>query len=220
MFLILGVERTGKDPTGVIKINLLKHTTTTPPSAGVGGDPGGGESKSGMIVTDQGGRITAYDMSTMVICRGVDITSVDIKDLALSDHFCVFFDLQITPNMQLPSVSFRKRFINENTSVKFMEAIVMSPTVSAETVDELLDNFNCKISNVIDTIAPFKTKMTLTRQRTPWRNTLMVKALKTECRKAERKWRKTKLQIHNDLYKVFVILTMGYSRLDSNTLMK
>ena len=29
----------------------------------------------------------------------------------------------------------------------------------------------------------------------------MVKALKTECRKAERKWRKTKLQIHNDLYK-------------------
>ena len=77
----------------------------------------------------------------------------------------------------------------------------MSPTVSAETVDELLDNFNCKISNVIDTIAPFKTKMTLTRQRTPWRNTLMVKALKTECRKAERKWRKTKLQIHNDLYK-------------------
>ena len=30
---------------------------------------------------------------------------------------------------------------------------------------------------------------------------MMVKALKTECRKAERKWRKTKLQIHLDLYK-------------------
>ena len=29
----------------------------------------------------------------------------------------------------------------------------------------------------------------------------MVKALNTECRKAERKWRKTKLQIHLDLYK-------------------
>ena len=31
---------------------------------------------------------------------------------------------------------------------------------------------------------------------------MMVKALKTECRKAECKWRKTKLQIHHDLYKI------------------
>ena len=31
---------------------------------------------------------------------------------------------------------------------------------------------------------------------------MMVKALKTECRKAESKWRKTKLQIHHDLYKI------------------
>ncbi len=137
----------------------------------------------------------------LVISRGVDISSVDIKDLALSDHFCVFFDLQIIPNTQLTSVSIRKRYINENTSVKFMEAIAMSPTMSAETVDELLDNFNVKVSNVMDTVAPIKTKMTLSRQRTPWRNTMMVKALKTECRKAERKWRKTKLQIHHDLYK-------------------
>lgn len=137
----------------------------------------------------------------LVISKGVDISSVDIKDLALSDHYCVFSDLQITPNSQLTPVSVRKRYINENTSAKFMEVIALSSTVSAETVDELLENFNSKISNVMDTIAPVKTKMILSRKRTPWRNTMMVKALKTECRKAERKWRKTKLQIHHDLYK-------------------
>ena len=38
-------------------------------------------------------------------------------------------------------MSVRRRYINENTSAKFMEAIAMSPTVSAESVDELLDTF-------------------------------------------------------------------------------
>ena len=138
----------------------------------------------------------------LVISKGVNISSVDVKDLALSDHFCVFFDLQIIPNVQLTSVSVKRRYINENTSAKFMEAIAMSPTVSAESVDELLDKFNWKISNVMDAVAPIKTKTTLIRKKTPWRNTMMVKALKTECRKAVCKWRKTKLQIHHDLYKI------------------
>ena len=83
-----------------------------------------------------------------------------------------------------------------------MEAIAMSPTVSAESVDVLLDKFNWKTSNAMDAVAPIKSKMTLIRKKTPWRNTMMVKALKTECRKAECKWRKNKLQIHHDLYKI------------------
>lgn len=98
--------------------------------------------------------------------------------------------------------------------MEFMEAIAMSPTVSAETVNELLDNLNWKISNVIDAIAPVKTKMTSRRQRSPWRNTMMVKALKTDCRKAERKWRTNTLEIHYDRYKDSVTSTMGYSKLD------
>ena len=134
----------------------------------------------------------------LVIAKGVNISSVDVKDLALSDHFCVFFDLQIIPNVQLTSVSVKRRYINENTSAKFMEAIAMSPNVSAESVDELLDEFNW----IMDAVAPIKTKTTLIRKKTSWRNTMMVKALKTECRKAESKWRKNKLQIHRDLYKI------------------
>ena len=115
----------------------------------------------------------------LVISKGVNISSVDVKDLALSDHFCVFFDLQIIPNVQFTSVSVKRRYINENTSAKFTEAIAMSPTVSAESVDELLDEFNWKISNVMNAVAPIKTKTTLIRKKTPWRNTMMVKALKT-----------------------------------------
>ena len=94
----------------------------------------------------------------------------------------------------------------------------MSPTVSAESVDELLHKFNWKISNVMDAVAPIKTKMTLIRKKTPWRNTMMVKALKTECRKAKSKWRKTKLQIHHDLYKIS-LCNFNYE-LDSDTFLK
>lgn len=137
----------------------------------------------------------------LVISKGVDISYVDVTDLAISDLFCVFFDLQSVPNIQSISLFVKKRYINKNTRPQFMENIAMLPTLSAELVDEFLDNFNWKISNVMDAVAPIKTKTILSRQKTPWRNTLMIKALKTECRKAERKWRKTKLQIHYDLYK-------------------
>lgn len=68
----------------------------------------------------------------------VGIPSVDVKNLTLSDHSCVFFDLQIIPNAQLTSVSVKKGYINKNTSAQFMETIAMLPPVSAETVEKLL----------------------------------------------------------------------------------
>lgn len=53
----------------------------------------------------------------------------------------------------------------------------MSCVTHCESSDELLDNFNWKI-NVMDVVAPIKTKTTLSGQKTPWRITLTVKALK------------------------------------------
>ena len=78
----------------------------------------------------------------LVISKGVHISSVDVKDLALSDHFCVFFGQKIIPDVQLTSVSVRRRYINENTTAEFMEAIATSPTVSAESADQRLEKFN------------------------------------------------------------------------------
>lgn len=82
-----------------------------------------------------------------------------------------------------------------------MEAIALLSSMSSEFVDGLLDHFNLKILNVMDAVAPIRTKSTWSKQKTPWRNTIMVISLKRECRKAERKWRKTKLQIHYELTK-------------------
>ncbi len=126
---------------------------------------------------------------------------VVIKDVALSDHFCIFFDILISVTTESRSVSVRKRCINENTSVLFMKAISLTPSISADSVDFLLDSFDSKVKNVIDDIAPIKVSKKNGRQKSFWRKSTAVQNMKRQCRKAERMWRKTKLEIHYSIYK-------------------
>ncbi len=51
----------------------------------------------------------------LLISRGLNISSIVIKDVALSDHFCIFFDILTSVTTESRSVSVRKRCINENT---------------------------------------------------------------------------------------------------------
>ncbi len=92
----------------------------------------------------------------LLISRGLSISSIVIKDVALSDHFCIFFDILISVTTESRSISVRKRCINENTSVLFMKTISLTPSISADSIDLLLDSFNSKLKNVIDDIAPIK----------------------------------------------------------------
>ncbi len=87
---------------------------------------------------------TCYESSNrghtldLLISRGLNISSIVIKDVALSDHICIFFDILIYFTKSR-SVSVRKRCINENTSALFMKAIFLTPSISADSVDLLLD---------------------------------------------------------------------------------
>ncbi len=137
----------------------------------------------------------------LLISRGLNISSIVIKDVALSDHFCIFFDILISVSTESRSVSVRKRCINENTSVLFMKAISLTPSISADSVDLLLDSFDSKVKNVIDDIAPIKVSKKNGRQKSFWRKSTAVQNMKRQCRKAERMWRKTKLEIHYSIYK-------------------
>ena len=44
----------------------------------------------------------------LVISKCVDISSVGVIDLALSDHFCILFDLLITQNVQTTASQLRR----------------------------------------------------------------------------------------------------------------
>ncbi len=137
----------------------------------------------------------------LLISRDLNISSIVVNDVALSNHFCIFFDILISVTTESRSVSVRKRCINENTSVLFMKSISLTPSISADSVDLLLDSFNSKVKNVIDDIAPIKVSKKTGRQKSFWRKSTAVQSMKRQCRKAERMWRKTKLEIHYSIYK-------------------
>ena len=137
----------------------------------------------------------------LFITRGIELSSVSVIDVALSDHFCIFVELNITPAIHIRTQTVKKRHINESTSALFMETISLSPSFSSASVNNLLDNFHSKILNVIDAVAPIRVKSISGKKKAPWRNAPSVKSMKKECRRAERKWRKTKLHCHYDIYK-------------------
>ncbi len=83
----------------------------------------------------------------------------------------------------------------------FMKAISLTPSIFADSVDLLLDSFNSKVKNVIDDIAPIKVSKKNGRQKSFWRKSTAVQNMKRQCRKPERMWRKTKLEIHYSIYK-------------------
>ena len=56
----------------------------------------------------------------LVITKGLDCYYVMVKHILI---LSVFFDLLITLGFQISSVSVKKRYINENTSAQFIEAI-------------------------------------------------------------------------------------------------
>ncbi|XP_062379523.1 uncharacterized protein LOC134068036 [Sardina pilchardus] len=121
--------------------------------------------------------------------------------LALSDHFCVFFDVSMSPHSQNRSMLVKRRIINDKTSVLFEQALSQTSSNLSDSVEDLLDHFNAKMANIMDGIAPLKSKKVKDKQKAPWKQNPAVKLLKRECRKTERKWRKYKLQIHYDIHK-------------------
>ncbi len=78
-----------------------------------------------------------------------------------------------------------------------MKAISLTPSISADSVDLLLDSLNSKVKKVIDDIATVKVCKN-GRQKSPWRTSTAVESMKRQCRKAEQK---RKLEIHYIIYK-------------------
>jgi len=65
-----------------------------------------------------------------------------------------------------------------------MEAISLKPSISADSVDFLLDSFNSKVKSVIDDIAPVKVRKNSGRQKAPWRNSTAVQNKKKTMQKS------------------------------------
>ncbi|XP_076578637.1 LOW QUALITY PROTEIN: uncharacterized protein LOC143315073 [Chaetodon auriga] len=138
----------------------------------------------------------------LVISKGLNITEVVVTDVALSDHYCVSFKMATPAILNKTGTEvIKKRYINDNTCAVFTQSFTPSPTLPSALTDDLVNSFSSKVMTIIDCIAPVKTKVLSGRKKTPWRNTTLVKVQKRVCRQGERRWRKTKLQVHYEIYK-------------------
>ena len=111
-----------------------------------------------------------------------------------SDHYAVISSLRVEkPKCYKKSISVRK-WRSIDVSVFNSEIIKAGPTNSVRAYNDLL-------TALIDKFAPAKTITITERPSTPW-YTQDIRHAKTICRTLERKWKKSKLSIDHQNFKI------------------
>lgn len=104
----------------------------------------------------------------LVISKGLSVTMNCILDVAISDHFCIFFEMS-TLTKQVPTSKLLKRrflcpdtldnFITRYTARKQSDLNCNTDT-SLSLCDNLVNNFNQSVTHILDDIAPYKISTT------------------------------------------------------------
>ena len=135
--------------------------------------------------------------------------SVNITDICVppcsSDHFPILFTTTFPCLSHNPCNPVRlKRSINPSTAPQFSH-MFNDPTIatladnSSLSVDALSSNFNTICTFILDTIAPFRPQRTKALSE-PWINDT-TRTLRQSCRRAERAWKKDKLQVRYEIFR-------------------
>ena len=110
-------------------------------------------------------------------------------DVCVSDHKAVVFNAPLPCPSPISPVPFRSRVFNSASASTFCKAFSASlhPPDQYCSVDDMTDDFNSKCLSILDSIAPFKTRIPKQNPQ-PWLNEY-TRSIKRECRRAERKWK-------------------------------
>uniref|UniRef100_A0A8P4K1H9 Reverse transcriptase domain-containing protein n=1 Tax=Dicentrarchus labrax TaxID=13489 RepID=A0A8P4K1H9_DICLA len=132
----------------------------------------------------------------LVLSYGLPVFNLEICDAVFSDHMPVLFEAALACHTVKPRAAARCcRIINPSTAVQFSVAFNQN-SIFPESVcstEELSSWFHSTCQTVLDTVAPLKSRQPKTKSE-PWLND-MTHAVRRECRRAERKWKKDKLQV-------------------------
>ena len=131
----------------------------------------------------------------LVFTLGVVLSNLCVKDAHLSDHSCVTFNLFFTPDPTPSRGSSRRRIIAENTAARFSAMFNKDLHLGCDSVDSLMSRFNSHCVSLLDEVAPMKTNVISKKSVCPWL-TESIRNMKRCCRKTERLWKATKLEVH------------------------
>ena len=119
-------------------------------------------------------------------------------DYLFSDHMPVYSKLQVyKPALKKSHINFRKiRSIDKKLLREEISDTDLCKNLLSYNLDGLVNAYNNTLKSVLDHHAPVITKTVVKRPTVPWFND-EVNSAKKEKRRAERKWRRTRL--HGDL---------------------
>uniref|UniRef100_A0A8C4RJ50 Reverse transcriptase domain-containing protein n=1 Tax=Erpetoichthys calabaricus TaxID=27687 RepID=A0A8C4RJ50_ERPCA len=145
----------------------------------------------------------------LIITYKVEIQNLIITPLneVISDHYLITFDLVLPLRTHSQIKTKTVRHLDCNSASKFIDTLSKSSVIvenhldqltsnvnTENNLDELTSHYNVTLRDALDTVAPLKTKVINAHRNSPWFNE-NTRALKLECRKLERRWRTTKLQV-------------------------
>ena len=134
----------------------------------------------------------------LILTSGLPDPIVQVNSYVLSDHWPIMFSTSFPCEAPKPSLPRRySRSITPLTASQFSEAFSSTLISIAPPVDlspeEQVNNFNHLCRNILDSIAPLRLKKEKIKTQ-PWFNSTTC-TLRQECRRAERKWKRDKLQV-------------------------
>jgi len=140
----------------------------------------------------------------LVITRSEEselINDIQIHGTGISDHFpCEFILPWKKPSPPKKRLQLRRlKDINLESMKKDIQesSLIKSPP---NNLSNLVDMYNETLKTILEKHAPTTTKEVIDRQRSPWYCN-EIKQTKRDRRKAERRWRKSKLIVHYDILK-------------------
>ena len=131
----------------------------------------------------------------LVFSLGLDINNICCEDLLISDHKCIFFTLSATAEPLYPVTTLRSRIITQTTAEQFSAQFCLEFNADFNNVEFLVQSFNKQCSALLDKVAPLKVMSRATNNSSPW-VTDAVRRLRQMCRRSERLWKATGLEVH------------------------
>ena len=126
------------------------------------------------------------------------ITSPVIPTTLLTDHHAVEFELRYgKPARQTHRVQYRKySSIDQNT---FTEDVRSMFTTNLEKHVDCFAAYQDAVTDAVDKHAPIMTRVVTVRPKTLW-HTQELSDAKRDLRRAESRWRKSKLVVHREIF--------------------
>ncbi len=129
------------------------------------------------------------------------ITSLTVHDPGISDHYAIQFELSIEkPPLPTQKIQYRKiKAIDLDNFRKDIQNANLGSS-PAMSISEAVREYNNVLKELFDEHAPLKEKVVTVRPSAKWYSD-EIKQAKRKRRKLERQWRKSKLEIHRQLYR-------------------